>query len=169
MEYWSRNHRFSLTGIYLRQCPRVALYCTQHLCWPVYWSTSIGLSYWETSMYWLEETRGWWLCSEYFSPFSSYRPVPHLCEPVFVSQYCLFSVMSDIMSYLFMSSLVLSSQLRLGRLLLLFPITTISIIFSLRVGFYSSIDVTISTDIFCLKNFAHWYTVASSSMTWFLT
>ena len=63
---------------------------------------------------------------------SSFRPLPSFIDHlnifgdqsslVIVFQYCLFSVMSDVMSYLFMSSLVVACPLRLDRPLLLFPV-----------------------------------------------
>ena len=61
---------------------------------------------------------------------------PHLCGPVFtiIFQYCLFSVMFAFSSYLFISSRLLSIHLRLGRPLLHFRGTTMSIIFLERLS-----------------------------------
>ena len=59
------------------------------------------------------------------------RQSPHLCGPgcTIIFQCCLFSIMSAVCSYVFISSRFLSIHIRLGRLLLLFPGTIVSIIF----------------------------------------
>ena len=80
------------------------------------------------------------------------RPSPLLCGQVstIIFQYCLFSVMSAVSSYLLISFRLLSIHLRLGRPLLLFPGTTMSIIF-LEVVFFSSPDMSVPSYRFRLR------------------
>ena len=77
--------------------------------------------------------------------------------------------MSAVSSYLLISSRLLSIHLRLGRPLLLFPGTTMSIIF---LDMWSSSLLLICPykfNHFCLRNVDIWHTLASSCMIWFLT
>ena len=89
--------------------------------------------------------------------------------PVFtiILQYCLFSVMSAVSSYLLISSRLLSIHLRLGRPLLLFPGTTMSIIFLDKLSSSLLLICPYKFNRFCLRNVDIWHTLASSCVIWF--
>ena len=74
--------------------------------------------------------------------------------------------MSAVSSYLVISSRLLSVHLSLGRPLLLFPVTTMSIIFLDRLS--SSLLLTWPSR-FRLRNVDIWHTLASSCIIVFLT
>ena len=76
--------------------------------------------------------------------------------------------MSAVSSYLLISSRLLSIHLRLGRPLLLFPGTTMSIIFLDRLSSSLLLICPYKFHRFCLKNVDIWHTFASSYMIWFL-
>ena len=76
--------------------------------------------------------------------------------------------MSSVSSYVFISSRLLSIHLRLGRPILLFPGTTMSIIFLERSSSLLLI-CPYQFSLFYLKNVGIWHTLASSCMIWFLT
>ena len=108
----------------------------------------------------------------YFLTFIAFINLLHFFVGHFftiVFQYCLFSVMSAVSSYLFMSSRLLSIHLRLGRPLILFPGTTMSIIFLEMLS--SSLLMTCPHQFnrFCLRNVDIWHTLASSCIIWFPT
>ena len=77
--------------------------------------------------------------------------------------------MSAVSSYLFISSRLLSIHLRLGRPLLLFPGTTMSIIFLERLSSSLLLMCQCQFNLFCFRSVDIWHTFASSCMTWFLT
>ena len=77
--------------------------------------------------------------------------------------------MSSVSLYFFISSLVLSIHLRLGRPLLLFPGTTMSIIFLERLSSSLLLICSYQFSLLCLRNVDIWHTLASSCMMWFLT
>ena len=111
-------------------------------------------------------------CSRYFSHLSHpYRPSPLLCGPVFtiIFQYCLFSVMSAVSSYLLISSRLLSIHLRLGRSLLLFPGTTMSTLFLDKLSSSLLLICPYKCNRFCLRNVDIWNILASSCIIFFLT
>ena len=64
---------------------------------------------------------------------------------------------------------MLSIHLRLGRPLLLFPGTTMSIIFIDRLSSSLRLICPYKCNRFCLRNVHIWHTLASSCMIWFLT
>ena len=86
-----------------------------------------------------------------------------------IFQYCLFSVMSAVSSYLVMSSMLLSVHLSLGRPLLLFPVTSMSITFLDRLSDSLLLTCPYQCNRFCLRNVDIWHTLASSCVIWFLT
>ena len=77
--------------------------------------------------------------------------------------------MSAVSSYLLISSRLLSIHLRLGRPLLLFTGTTMSIIFLDKLSFYLLLICPYRFNRFCLRNVDIWHTLTSSCMLWFLT
>ena len=77
--------------------------------------------------------------------------------------------MSAVSSYLLISSRLLSIHLRLGRPLLLFPGTTMSIIFLDKLSSSLLLICPYKFNRFCLRNVEIWHTLASSCMLWFLT
>ena len=76
------------------------------------------------------------------------------------SSYCLFSVMSAVSSYLVMSSRLLSVHLSLGRPLLLFPVTSMSITFLDRLSASLLLACPYQCNRFCLRNVDIWHTLA---------
>ena len=70
---------------------------------------------------------------------------------------------------LLISSRLLSIHLRLGRPLLLFPGTTMSIIFLDTLSSSLLLICPYKFNRFCLRNVDIWHTLASSCMIWFLT
>ena len=103
-----------------------------------------------------------------FSPFLTFRDHLHFFVFTIIFQYCLFSVMSSVSSYIFISSRVLSIHLRLGRPLL-FPGTTMSIIFLDRLSSSFLLICPYQFNRFCLENVDIWHTLASYCIIWFLT
>ena len=93
--------------------------------------------------------------------------VGHVFTIIF--QYCLFSVMSAVSSYLVMSSRLLSVHLSLGLPLLLFPVTSMSITFLDRLSASLLLTCPYQCNRFCLRNVDSWHTLASSCIIWFLT
>ena len=77
--------------------------------------------------------------------------------------------MSAVSSYLLISSRLLSIHIRLGRPLLLFPGTTMSIIFLDKLSSSLLLICPYRFNRFCLRNVDIWHTLASSCMIWFLT
>ena len=77
--------------------------------------------------------------------------------------------MSAVSSYLFISSRLLSIHLRLGRPLLLFRGTTMSIIVLDKLSSSLLLICPYRFNRFCLRNVDIWHTLASSCMLWFLT
>ena len=77
--------------------------------------------------------------------------------------------MFPVSSYVFISSRLLSIHLRLGRPVLLFPGTTMSLIFLERLTSSLLMMYPYLFNIVCLRNVDIWHTLASSCMTWFLT
>ena len=77
--------------------------------------------------------------------------------------------MSAVSSYLLISSRLLSIHLRLGRPLLLFPGTTMSIIVLDKLSSSLLLICQYKFNRFCLGNVDIWHTLASSCMIWFLT
>ena len=76
--------------------------------------------------------------------------------------------MSAVSSYLLISSRF-SIHLRLGHPLLLFPGTTMSIIFLDKLSSSLLLICPYKFNRFCLRNVDIWHTLASSCMIWFLT
>ena len=107
-----------------------------------------------------------------FLTFLTFRDHLHFFGgPVFtiIFQYCLFSVMSAVSSYLLISSRLLSIHLRLGRPLLLFPGTTMYTICLDKLSSSLLLICPHRFNRFCLRNVGIWHTLASSCMLWFLT
>ena len=77
--------------------------------------------------------------------------------------------MSAVSSYLFISSRLLSIHLRLGCPLLLFPGTTMSIIFLDKLSSSLLLICPYKCNRFILRNVHIWHTLPSSCMIWFLT
>ena len=77
--------------------------------------------------------------------------------------------MSAVSSYLVISSRLLSVHLSLGRPLLLFPGTTMSIIYIDRLSSSLLLTWLYQCSRFCLRNVDIWYTLASSCSILFLT
>ena len=77
--------------------------------------------------------------------------------------------MSAVSSYLVISSRLLSVHLSLGRSLLLFPGTTMSIIFLDRLSSSLLLTWPYQCSRFCLRNVDIWHTLASSCIIVFLT
>ena len=92
------------------------------------------------------------------------RPSPLLRGPVFtiIFQYCLFSVMSAVRSYLVISSRLLSVHLSLGRPLLLYPGTTMSIICLERLSSSLLLTCPYQCNRFCLRNVDLWHPLVLS-------
>ena len=77
--------------------------------------------------------------------------------------------MSAVSSYLLLSSRLLSIHLRLGRPLLLFPGTAMSIICLDKLSSSLLLICPYKFNRFCVRNVDIWHTLASSCMIWFLT
>ena len=77
--------------------------------------------------------------------------------------------MSAVSSYLVISSQLLSVHLSLGRPLLLFPGTNMSIIFLDRLSSSLLLTWPYQCSRFCLRNVDIWHTLASSCIIVFLT
>ena len=80
-----------------------------------------------------------------------------------------FQSLSAVSSYVLISSRLLSIHLHLGRPLLLFPGTTMSIIFLDKLSSSLLLICPYRFNRFCLRNVDIWHTLASSCMIWFLT
>ena len=114
------------------------------------------------------------LIGTYFTYFLTFRTFSdHL--HLFVGQSSPSFPVLSIFSYVscqfifFISSRVLSSHLRLGRPLLLFPGTTMPIIFRERLSSSLLLMYPYRFNLFRLRNVDILHTLASSCMTWFLT
>ena len=83
-------------------------------------------------------------------------------SPSFSSTVCF-------QSYAFVSSRVLSIHFRLGRPLILFSGTTMSIICLERLSYSLLLMCPYQFNLFCLKNVDIWHTLASSCILCFLT
>ena len=68
-----------------------------------------------------------------------------------------------------MSSRLLSVHLSLGRPLLLFPVTSMSITFLDRLSASLLLTCPYQCNRFCLRNVDIWHTLSSSCIIWFLT
>ena len=79
----------------------------------------------------------------------------------------VLSVFSHVSSYLLISSRLLSIHLRLGHPLLLFPGTTMSIIFVDKLSSSLLLICPYKFNRFCLRNVDIWHTLASSCVIWF--
>ena len=77
--------------------------------------------------------------------------------------------MSAVSSHLLISSRLLSIHLRLGRPLLFFTGTTISIIFLDKLSSSLLLICPHRFNRCCLRNVDIWHTLASTCMLWFLT
>ena len=77
--------------------------------------------------------------------------------------------MSAVSSYLLISSRLLSIHIRLGCPLLLFPGTTMSIIFLDKLSSSLLLICPYRFNRFCLRNVHIWHTLASYCILWFLT
>ena len=113
----------------------------------------------------------------YFSPFSPLETIStslwanlyHHLPVLSVSSTVCFQSCQFVSSYLLISSRLLSIHLRLGRPLLLFPGTTMSIIFLDKLSSSLLLICPYRFNRFCLRNVVIWHTLASSCMLWFLT
>ena len=94
-------------------------------------------------------------------------PSPHLSGPVFtiILQYCLFSVMSAVSSYVFISFRLLSIHL---RPLLPFPGTAMSIICLDMLSSSLLLICPYEFNRFCFRNVVVWHTLVYSCIIWFL-
>ena len=84
-------------------------------------------------------------------------------------QYCLFTVMSAVSLYLLISSRLLSLHLRLGRPLVLFPGTIMSILFLERLSSSLLLIYPCRCNRFSLRNADIWHTLTYSCIIWCLT
>ena len=83
-------------------------------------------------------------------------------------QDCLLSVMSAVSSYLVIFSVVVDPSQSTSPLLL-FPGTTVSIIFHEMLSSSLLLTCPYPCNRFCLRNVDIWHTLASSCVIWFLT
>ena len=103
--------------------------------------------------------------------FLTFRDLFHIfvgpSSPSFSSTVCFQSCQLSVR--IFISSWVLLIHLRIGRPLLLFPGTTMSIISLERLSSSLPLMCPCQFNLFCLSNVDILHTLASSCMTWFLT
>ena len=106
-----------------------------------------------------------------FSPFTALETIPTSLWASLHHHFPVLSVFSHVSCQFifFISSRVLSIHIRLGRPLILFPGTTMSIIFIERLSSSLLLMCPYQFNIFCLRNVDIWHTLAHSCMIWFLT